>query len=446
MITNPTGLRDHGVLCGTDFSTDLACALAKNLHEPVDLVHVHAGIKGPPPESRLSEEATRPRQRGIEIHKTLLEGSADEALAKRAKRKSCLLVVLASVGKRVLKRWVPGSVSESTAGRPTVPALVVRPSAPFLAWMRGERALKVFVAFSHAPTSDASLIWVENLQSIRPCEVVVGFVDSPPEQVARLDAPGDVELPDSPRDFQSILNHELKAPGARLIGLDRIQNRVEPNWGWPDAALASMAMQEGADVLFVGSHQHDGFERLWKTSGWSGWLHTAAMSVVPLATGMVKTAGLAPTDGKGLATTDFSDLADLTIAHAYSLLRSGGTLHLVKFVQPHELPGAEIPQGPLDRDIEKQHARYIRLRLEKLRALIPAEAVGRGIQTEVEVVEHTDARDAISQAAERFGADTIPMSTHDRSGLPKVVLGSVAQKVLTRNSRPLPLVRSPVGT
>lgn len=454
MKPKSTEPQQRGVLCGTDFSkaaaqaADVACALAKCLHAPLELVHVHAPLKGPPPERKLSAEATRLRQHGVEIHETMLEGVADEAMVKQAKRKSCQLVVVASLGKRGLERWVLGSVSERTAERSTVPTLVVRDSAPFLAWTRGERALKVFVAFNHTPTSEAALIWVKNLQAIGPFELVVGYVDSPPEQLARLGSAGALSLVGNPPDLQSILERELKARVMELLGPHAARIRVEPNWGRPDAPLAGMAMQESADLVVGGSHQYHGFERLWKTSVSSGLLHSAAMSVavVPLTTGKLKTVGIAPTIRKVLTTTDFSDLANLAIPHAYSLLRSGGTLHLITVIHPHELPGGEFAQGPLDRDFEKQHAKYIGICQEKLRALIPAEAVVRGIQTEVEVVEHADAGVGISQAAERFGADVICMGTHGGSGLLKLLPGSVAQKMLARSSRPLLLVRPPLKT
>lgn len=452
MNTNPTEPLHHGVLCGTDFSeaagqaADVACALATRLHAPLDLAHVHAIPCDPPPERKLAAEAERLRQRGIEVHESMLDGLADEALVIRAKRKSCQLLVVASLGKRGLDRWVLGSVSERTAERSTVPTLVVRDSAPFEAWTRGDRPLKIFVAFNHTPTAEAALVWVKKLQAIGPCEVVVGYVDSPPEQRARLGLAGAVASAGNAPDLQAFLECELKAHVTELLGNHGILTRVEPNWGRPDVPLAGMAKEENADLLVVGSHQYHGFERLWKTSVSAGLLQTAAMSVavVPLTSNKLPTIGIAPPIRKVLVTTDFSDIANLATPYACTLLRSGGTLHLVTVIHPRELPGGEIESGPLNREFDARHAGYIASHLDKLRALIPAEATVRGILTEVEVVEHSDPGLGICQAAERFGADVVCMGTHGRSGLPGVVLGSVAQKVLARSSRPLFLVRPPI--
>jgi universal stress protein A len=52
-----------------------------------------------------------------------------------------------------------------------------------------------------------------------------------------------------------------------------------------------------------------------------------------------------------------------------------------------------------------------------------------------------NATDGIVWAAEREGADLIVMSTHGRSGLGRIVLGSVADAVVRRTSLPVIVVR-----
>jgi nucleotide-binding universal stress UspA family protein len=57
------------------------------------------------------------------------------------------------------------------------------------------------------------------------------------------------------------------------------------------------------------------------------------------------------------------------------------------------------------------------------------------------VVAIGNATDGIVWAAEREGADLIVMSTHGRSGLGRIVLGSVADAVVRRTSLPVIVVR-----
>lgn len=452
------------IICGTDFSENArkasraAAAIAKRLAEPVLLVHA-LDFPGYAAESKagvfrqvtaserksLNQEAGNIRQAGATVEVQLPTGRPDEALVELARKGPTRLLVVASLGRRGAGRWFLGSVSERTAERATVPTLVVRDAAPFEAWARGERPLKVFVAFNFTVTSEAALRLVKELQAIGPCDVVVGYVDWPPEQRTRLGGTGALPLVGNPPDVQAVLERDVRARAVELLGEIPFRLRVEANWGRPDARLAEMAKEEGADLIVVGSHQYRGFERLWHTSVSRGLLHSATMSVavVPLSTREKHGTGMAPPVRRVLVTTDFSDLANHAIPHAYSLVRGGGTVHLVHVIHPYELPGGEYQQGPFDRQFEARHAKHVQACAGKLRALIPAEAEHLGVRTEVEVAEHRDAATGICQTAERFGADVICLGTHGGSGLSKTLLGSVAQKVMAHSRRPLLVIRPP---
>ncbi len=66
-----------------------------------------------------------------------------------------------------------------------------------------------------------------------------------------------------------------------------------------------------------------------------------------------------------------------------------------------------------------------------------------GLQAEWEVVEGDPGRAIIDTAHER-NADLIVMATHGRSGLSRLVLGSVADRVLRDSHLPVLMVRPPV--
>ncbi|MEY3896691.1 MAG: hypothetical protein RLZZ214_2211, partial [Verrucomicrobiota bacterium] len=234
----------------------------------------------------------------------------------------------------------------------------------------------------------------------------------------------------------------LKARVKELLGSSDFRMRVVPEWGAPDVPLANMAREEKADLIVVGSHQYRGFERLWHLSVSSGLLHSAEMSVVvvPLTTKKARTAGIAPPMRRVLVATDFSVLGNHAIPHAYTLLRAGGTLHLVHVIHPHELPGGEYLRGSVNQAFIARHTKFKETCMRRLRALIPAESVVLGIQTVAEVVEHAEPANGICEAAERCAADAICTGTRGFSGLSKVLLGSVAQKVLERSQRPLLLI------
>jgi hypothetical protein len=440
------------VLCGTDFSAnakhaaDVAAVLAQRMQTTLELVHVSAIPKLPAVSKDLRTEAKRLRQQGAVVEEMLLSGAADEEIVKRAQTGAYRLIVMSSLGKRTTASWLLGSVSERTAERASVPTLVVRDEAPFAAWARGERPLKVFAAFNFTVTSEAALLWVKELQAIGPCELVVGYVDWPPEQRSRLGGPESLPLGGNPADVQRILERELTARVTELLGDTPFRACVEGNWGRPDARLAVMAAEAQADLIVVGSHQHRGFERLWHTSASRGLLHRATMSVavVPLITQEKRGAAIASAVRRVLVATDFSDVASQAIPHAYSLVRGGGTVRLVHVMHPHELPRGKYLQGAADRRFETRHAKHLKTAEQKLRTLISAEAATLGISTEVEVVEHREVSVGIGQAAERFGADVICLGSHGSSGWKAGIVGSVTQKVISSSRRPLLVVQPPV--
>jgi nucleotide-binding universal stress UspA family protein len=449
-----TAAHRPGILCGTDFSpeaqhaTEAAAAIARKLGEPLVLAHAieiphlrttRAEFLKWMTASRRREmrkQADDLRKSGVEVEMRIPAGRADEMLCELAQNDAPRLIVLASQRRRgAVDRWLLGSVIERTAQRALTPTLVVRDAATLEAWARGVRPLKVFVCFNFTATSQAALRWVKNLRAIGPCEVVVGYANWPFEDFVRLGGASQLPFDGNPPDVQSVLERDVRARASEVLGKTPFHLRVEANWGRPDIRLAEMAKEEAADLLVVGSHQYDGFERFWHMSVSRGLLHEAPMNVaiVPLATDKAAGPGIAPPVRRVLVSTDFSEMANIAIPHAYSILRAGGTVHLLHVVAS---PIKTLDRGPSIRSSNKlKHA-------AKLRALIPENAAAQGISTQVEVIESRDVAEAICQTAERLGVDVVCLATHGRSGLSKAVLGSVAQTVMTRSRRPLFVVHS----
>ena len=67
---------------------------------------------------------------------------------------------------------------------------------------------------------------------------------------------------------------------------------------------------------------------------------------------------------------------------------------------------------------------------------------GEGAPVEARVVVRTHAASAILEEAARTGCDLIALATHGRRGLPRLFLGSVADKVVRGAGVPVLLHRS----
>lgn len=451
MAKNSTKKATPSVICGTDFSpaaadaADVAAAISRMMGIPLELVHARIIRAYPPMDEELKVEADRLRARKADVRESMVEGegSADVELARLLKKKSCRVLVVASHRKRSPDRWLLGAVSERTAEHANAPTLVVRNSRPFLEWERDGRPLHVFVAYERTRTSEAALRWVKELLAIGPCELTVGHVYYPPEQRIRLGLKGKIPPDGNPPHLQAILERDLSESAAKILGSIEFKTVVQPFWSDPEGALAEMAGKSAADLLVVGSHQYHGFDLVWHSSVSRDLLHRAKtnVAVVPFATLRSKPSPVVPAVRKVLVTTDFSELANQAIPHAFSIIGGGGRVHLVHVIHPYELPGGEYLLGGGDPNFKKEHAKLRKTRRRMLEACIPADARSSGISTDIELVENIDTAQGIGEAAERFGADAICLGTHGRTGLASAVLGSTAMALLRMSNKPVYLVR-----
>jgi nucleotide-binding universal stress UspA family protein len=140
-----------------------------------------------------------------------------------------------------------------------------------------------------------------------------------------------------------------------------------------------------------------------------------------------------------LAPTDLSPASDAGLAAAAELARRLGAvltlLHVVTQQELEALTSAHVPSRPIDfvyQDVETaviaQYRRVVPAETRRSLRVQPAVAVG------TPVVE-------ILHAARFKDADMIVLATHGRTGLARIVTGSVAEQVARRARCPVVTVR-----
>lgn len=136
---------------------------------------------------------------------------------------------------------------------------------------------------------------------------------------------------------------------------------------------------------------------------------------------------------KILCPTDFSDFSERALEHALVLAKWYGgevsVLHVIPKVlmPPEAYPYLSEPLVPDPKARERA--------LEELGRFVHR-ARDMGIATEVRL-EEGEAVDEILTLAERLPADLVVMGTHGRRGFERLVLGSVAEKVLRKAACPV---------
>ena len=126
-----------------------------------------------------------------------------------------------------------------------------------------------------------------------------------------------------------------------------------------------------------------------------------------------------------LVPLDGSKLSETALDHAKNLVAAGGKITLLRVVEAGGLV-ARLQQRTDDPEKLDKHAR--RAAKEYLLGFA-SELSKDGKQAEVEVREGKPA-DVIVKAAEELSADAIVISTHGRTGITRLVVGSVTQDVI----------------
>jgi nucleotide-binding universal stress UspA family protein len=136
---------------------------------------------------------------------------------------------------------------------------------------------------------------------------------------------------------------------------------------------------------------------------------------------------------KILFPTDFSHTGDAALGFATALARDNDALLYIVHVQepPQFYGGGEMYYGMLDPTMAELS--------KMLEAVTPADG---GVRFEHRLISG-DPAEALVDFAEHEGIDLIVMGTHGRSGLTRILMGSVAEAVVRRATCPVLTYKQP---
>jgi nucleotide-binding universal stress UspA family protein len=132
-----------------------------------------------------------------------------------------------------------------------------------------------------------------------------------------------------------------------------------------------------------------------------------------------------------LYATDFSSYSNQAYFHAVALAENHGASLTVLFVLPTNFGADWTPDAGEDRD-------YWQRQLEQIRPLDP------GIRVQHVLLEGDPATEIVRYAQDA-DIDLIVMGTHGRSGLERLLMGSVAEKVMREAKCSVLVVKLPRG-
>ena len=436
------------VVCATDFSEPsrqglaAAGALVPRLHPSAELRLVHVLDSGlrfigsaalasveTAARTRLEEEARWLQERTTaRVGTALLSGGAADTLTEFANANGAQLVIVASQGHGDSLVYRVGGTSERLAQSSPLPTLVVRDAAPFEAWAKGARPLRILLAVDWTSNCEAAIRFVKSLRAGGPCDVVVGHIyasGSLGEGASRygLTHPTSMMQPDP--EVERLVARDLASRVGDLGGKGEVVFRARHGIGRLGDHLLALAETERVDLIVTGTHHKRGLSRLASVAAVTLHHGRSAVAVVPAPQDELAAPEEVPRLRRVLIPTDLSPISNYAVPFGYALVGDrGGEVYLLHVLEDAPAAGAAV-------DIAA-----------RLRSLVPARGLDGSVTTRTEVVQHEDVSRAINEAAERLGVDAICMGSHGRTGLQRTVLGSVAETVVRESRRPVLIVRS----
>lgn len=219
--------------------------------------------------------------------------------------------------------------------------------------------------------------------------------------------------PDYLRNAREQAENHLDVLSAKL-GRDGIRVACTVVHEDPSSGICARAAETKADLIAIGSRGRSGLSHVLLGSVAQ---RTARLAPCPVLSVHAGSPAARPLR-KLLVPMDYSPAALAALELALTLLEPGGGLILLHAIAP--VVSAGTPERPLE---DPRAEEWARAEFEKLRGALA------GTSSRLEI--RYGAPDAATiEAAGEVGADAIVMGTRGRTGIARILLGSIAERVL----------------
>jgi nucleotide-binding universal stress UspA family protein len=374
------------------------------------------------------------RPSGVTVETRVALGYPAGVILEAARSPDVSLIVVGSHGRKGATRLLLGSCAEKVARSASRPVLVAREAGVDVTRWESSSPLRLALATDGSTAAAAVFYWARTTAPTSPRDLTLIRVYWPPQEGARygIDDPwlGNEGTPQLLKLIERDVRHASSAlAGAHLPPL-RLQVSVRD--GGDELAVSASAL--GVDALVIGVPKHRVGH--WTPVSSRSVLRAAKLPVFCIPEGIQPAERHIPKFRSVLIASDLSDLAREAILPAFGLLAGGGEAHLCYVHQQEQATARPMPTSPRLSDRERAVLE------EKLRSEVPGEAAEHGIGTYVSVLEGDSAAGEILQAAERLNVDAVAIASHGRTGIGRLLLGSVAEEVARKSTRPLLLIHA----
>lgn len=258
--------------------------------------------------------------------------------------------------------------------------------------------------------------------------------------------PSGVPMPDPRLDneLRTGVHHALDVLAGQLAARNASEIRVTCLEGPVARTLEHYITSRGPDLVVMSTHGEGGLSRLWLGSVADHLVRHSSVPILLVRPGATGAAHDEPLFGHILVPLDGSKLAERALEHAVTLATPGATAFTLLQVvvpvsvapQPYTSTGVAINGENMD-----QRVHDVEIYLERLRG----ELAENGFDAAIKAIAHWSVAASILEYAGEHAVDLIAVATHGRGGVARLLLGSVADKILRGAQTPL-LIYHPAGT
>lgn len=411
------------ILCGSDFSAHSADALAAAIalaerrgDRELILVHITGTADAHPAMDQARSSLTDQSDQAVANVKIRIEvrsGDPAETLADVAAAERADVIVVGAGAPNSPDRI--GTVAGRLVERSTVPVLLVRDPAPWVAFGRGERPIKLLAGVDDSATCEVSLHWLKGLRQIGPVDVTLGAIYYPDEACHKYGLRFGSHVDPDPA-VETLLSRDLAHRFEPVTGAGAVETRVKPGIGRIGDHLIELATDAKVDAVVVGTRQRTGLGKLGSVS--SVVVASAPQSVVCIPPEAHVPIETTPVIRSVLVATDLTSFSNRAVPYAFSIA-GAGEVHILHVMAEED-----------DTSVES-----LRARLQELRPR------GAGNKVTVHIERGDNTAERIAQISARLGVDVICVASHNRSGIGRALLGSVADRLLRETRLPVTILR-----
>jgi len=212
--------------------------------------------------------------------------------------------------------------------------------------------------------------------------------------------------------------------------------------GAPGKAILKHVAESDSEMIVMATHGRGPLSRVWLGSVADALVRHADVPILLVRPKEDDAPELTPASRPEslLVPLDGSDLAERALPSLVHLgLAEGVKLHLVRAVSfPHSVASPYLPHTLVEnRQLVEEERRQAEAYLDEYAGTLRA----RGLEVEPDVVLSELIPRTVLDQAEMLGADWIAMASHGRGGFERMLLGSIADKVVRGADRPVLIVR-----